>query len=306
MLILINVFVLLTGISVIVAVYVSNWITAPLKMLQSSFSSLDLININKPIAYRGNDEVATMVNVYNQKVKELQEMAEQIAQSERESAWREMARQVAHEIKNPLTPMRLSIQHFQRLLEKNPAEAMEKSESLVNSLIEQIDNLAQIANEFSQFAKISVSTRSSFDLKKQMLDIAGLFSADENVSIITKIDLKEAPVQADKGQIIRMFNNLIKNAIQASSQNPNGEVVLSLFELDDHYKIEIADNGKGIPEELQSRIFNPNFTTKSTGMGLGLAIVKKIVSNHKGTISYKTQQNKGTVFIVLLPQKTEG
>ena len=306
LLILINVFVLLTGISVIVAVYVSNWITAPLKMLQSSFSSLDLININKPIAYRGNDEVATMVNVYNQKVKELQEMAEQIAQSERESAWREMARQVAHEIKNPLTPMRLSIQHFQRLLEKNPAEAMEKSESLVNSLIEQIDNLAQIANEFSQFAKISVSTRSSFDLKKQMLDIAGLFSADENVSIITKIDLKEAPVQADKGQIIRMFNNLIKNAIQASSQNPNGEVVLSLFELDDHYKIEIADNGKGIPEELQSRIFNPNFTTKSTGMGLGLAIVKKIVSNHKGTITYKTQQNKGTVFIVLLPQKTEG
>ena len=305
LLILINVFVLLTGISVIVAIYVSNWITAPLKLLQSSFSSLDLININKPIEYTGSDEVATMVSVYNQKVTELQEMAEQIAQSERESAWREMARQVAHEIKNPLTPMRLSIQHFQRLLEKNPAEAMERSKSLVNSLIEQIDNLTQIANEFSQFAKISVSTRSTFDLKKQVLDIAGLFSTDENVSVKTKIDIKEALVQADKGQIIRMLNNLIKNAIQASSQNPNGEVVLSLSEESEFYKIEVADNGKGIPEELQSKIFNPNFTTKSTGMGLGLAIVNKIVSNHKGTITFQTQHNKGTVFIVLLPKKTE-
>lgn len=305
LLILINVFVLLTGISVIVAVYVSNWITAPLKMLQSSFSSLDLINVNKPVAYKGNDEVATMVKVYNQKVKELQEMAEQIAQSERESAWREMARQVAHEIKNPLTPMRLSIQHFQRLLEKDPTEAMEKSKSLVSSLIEQIDNLTQIANEFSQFAKISVSTRSSFDLKKQILDIAGLFSADENISIKTNTDLKDAPVQADKGQIIRLLNNLIKNAIQASSQNPSGEVILTLSQENDHYIIEVADNGKGIPEDLQSKIFNPNFTTKSTGMGLGLAIVNKIVSNHKGTITYRTQHNKGTVFIVLLPKKTE-
>jgi two-component system nitrogen regulation sensor histidine kinase NtrY len=201
--------------------------------------------------------------------------------------------------------MRLSIQHFQRLLEKNPAEAMERSKSLVNSLIEQIDNLTQIANEFSQFAKISISTRSSFDLKKQMLDIAGLFSSDENISIQTKIDLEEAPIQADKGQIIRMLNNLIKNAIQASSQNPNGEVILTLSKENEHYKIEVADNGKGIPVELQSKIFNPNFTTKSTGMGLGLAIVNKIVSNHKGTITYRTQPNKGTVFIVLLPKKTE-
>ncbi len=306
LLILINVFVLLTGISVIVAIYVSNWITAPLKMLQNSFSSLDLININEPIEYSGSDEVATMVNVYNLKVKELQEMAEQIAQSERESAWREMARQVAHEIKNPLTPMRLSIQHFQRLLENNPAEAMQKSKSLVNSLIEQIDNLTQIANEFSQFAKISVSTRSAFDLKKQILDLAGLFSADENITIKTNIDLNEAPFQADKGQIIRMLNNLIKNAIQASSHNPNGEVILSLSEEDEYYKIEVADNGKGIPEDLQTKIFNPNFTTKSTGMGLGLAIVNKIVSNHKGTITFRTQHNKGTVFIVLLPIKPEG
>ena len=306
LIILINVFVLLTGISVIVAIYVSNWITAPLKLLQTSFSSLDLISINKPIYYKGDDEVATMVNVYNQKVKELQSMAEQIAQSERESAWREMARQVAHEIKNPLTPMRLSIQHFQRLLTEDPEVAMEKSDKLVSSLIEQIDNLTQIANEFSQFAKISVSSRTAFDLKKQMIDLVNLFSADENISIKIDVKIAEAPIQADKGQIIRMFNNLIKNAIQAIGHSTNGEIVLRLFKEEDQenktmYRIEIADNGKGIPEDLQAHIFNPNFTTKSTGMGLGLAITKKIVSNHKGSINFRTEQDKGTVFIVLLP-----
>jgi signal transduction histidine kinase len=307
LLILINVFVLLTGISVIVAIYVSNWITSPLKLLQTSFSSLDLINVNKPIDYRGTDEVATMVNVYNKKVKELQEMADQIAQSERESAWREMARQVAHEIKNPLTPMRLSIQHFQRLISENPEEAMKKSKTLVNSLIEQIDNLTQIANEFSQFAKISVSARSEFDLKKQLIDTANLFSNDENIKIKLEIDLEEASIQADKGQIIRMFNNLIKNAIQAIGIKPNGEIIIRLSdnneeEKSESYRIEIEDNGKGIPKELQSRIFNPNFTTKSTGMGLGLAIINKIVSNHKGSITFITEQDKGTVFIVVLPK----
>ena len=306
LLILINVFVLLTGISVIVAIYVSNWITAPLKLLQTSFSELDLINVNKPIDYRGDDEVATMVNVYNKKVEELQEMAEQIAQSERESAWREMARQVAHEIKNPLTPMRLSIQHFERLLTENPEEAMNKSKVLVSSLIEQIDNLTQIANEFSQFAKISVSSRSEFDLKKQLIDIANLFSTNENIVIKTQFKVKSAQIQADKGQIIRMLNNLIKNAIQAIGTKPDGEIVLRLSEqndeISDSYRLEITDNGKGIPVELQSRIFNPNFTTKSTGMGLGLAIIKKIVSNHKGTITFRTEQDIGTVFIVLLPR----
>jgi signal transduction histidine kinase len=203
--------------------------------------------------------------------------------------------------------MRLSIQHFQRLLSENPEEAMKKSKTLVNSLIEQIDNLTQIANEFSQFAKISVSARSEFDLKKQLIDTANLFLNDENIKIKFQIDLDDAPIQADKGQIIRMFNNLIKNAIQAIGIKSDGEIILSLSVVDLHdksdgYRIEIADNGKGIPKELQSRIFNPNFTTKSTGMGLGLAIINKIVSNHKGTITFKTEQDKGTTFIVLLPK----
>jgi signal transduction histidine kinase len=201
--------------------------------------------------------------------------------------------------------MRLSIQHFQRLLSENPEEAMKKSKTLVNSLIEQIDNLTQIANEFSQFAKISVSARSEFDLKKQLIDTANLFSNDENINFKFEIDVDEAPIQADKGQIIRMFNNLIKNAIQAIGVKTDGEIAIRLSVDKDNsesYRIEIADNGKGIPKELQSRIFNPNFTTKSTGMGLGLAIINKIVSNHKGTITFKTEQDKGTVFIVLLPK----
>jgi len=301
LLILLNVFVLLTGISVIVAIYVSNWITAPLKLLQTSFSSLDLINKNRPISYSGDDEVATMVKVYNQKVEELEKMADQIAESERESAWREMARQVAHEIKNPLTPMRLSIQHFQRILVQDPEKAAKRSNDLMNSLIEQIDNLTQIANEFSQFAKISVSSKSIFDLKSLMNDLVSLYLSNEKVELILNTELEEAPIEADKGQIIRMFNNLIQNAIQAIGQKNDGKIKMSLKKEELFYQIEIDDNGKGIPENIKLMIFKPNFTTKSTGMGLGLAIVNKIVSNHGGTIRYETEKEKGTVFTVLLP-----
>ena len=303
LLILINVFVLLTGISIIIAIYVSSRITAPLKMLQDSFTGLDLTNVNQPVPYSGNDEISAMVKVYNRKVRELEEMANRMARSERESAWREMARQVAHEIKNPLTPMRLSIQHFERTLKENPEEAMKGSENLVHSLIAQIDNLTQIANEFSQFARISVSSVSEFDLKEQMLKIAGLFSSNEQITVQLETRMAKAPLKADKGQIIRMLNNLLQNAVQAIGTKKDGKIIIRLEKTENGraYKIDIEDNGKGIPPDVQSRIFKPNFTTKSTGMGLGLAIVKKIVSNHKGTITYKTGKNKGTVFTVILP-----
>lgn len=301
LLVLINMFVLLTGISVIVAIYVSNWITSPLKILQNSFTQLDLIRVNQPVEYKGTDEVAAIVKVYNSKVRELEKMATRIAQSERESAWREMARQVAHEIKNPLTPMRLSIQHYLRVLKDNPKEANQRSETLLNSLIEQIDNLSHIANEFSQFAKISISTNSQFDLKDQIEEIVSLFAAIEHIHFVTDITLKEAPITADKGQIIRLLNNLIKNAIQAIGQRKNGEITISLKVSQKVYTMIISDNGSGIRNDLHGRIFKPNFTTKSKGMGLGLAIVKKIVDNHKGSISFQTELNKGTSFIILIP-----
>jgi signal transduction histidine kinase len=298
--VLINVFVLLMGISVIVAIYVSNWITSPLKLLEESFSSLDLINRNQPIKYSGNDELASLVKAYNLKVSELEKITEQIVQSEKEYAWQEMARQVAHEIKNPLTPMRLSIQHYQRLMESNPDAAQEKTPSLMKALIEQVDNLNHIANEFSRFAQISVSNQTEFELGELIDEVFVLYNNVEGVSLTTEL-ADNCRIKADKGQIMRMLNNLIQNAIQATKNEDNREVTIRLLNSGNFYQIEIEDNGTGIPSELKEEVFKPKFTTKSKGMGLGLAIVHTIVSNHTGNIRFKNAANKGTIFIVELP-----
>lgn len=298
--VLINVFVLLMGLGVIVAIYVSNWITSPLKMLQSSFSSLDLVNRNKPIQYTGNDEVASFVNAYNQKVSELVTITETIVQSEKESAWQEMARQVAHEIKNPLTPMRLSIQHYQRLLEDEQSKAIEKTPALMKALIEQIDNLNHIANEFSRFAQISVSKQSEFDLGLLMNEVYELYANIEGINLFIELE-EDCIIHADRNQVMRMLNNLVQNAIQATKKEEERNVVIRLSRENEKFLIEVEDNGMGISKELEDKIFKPNFTTKSKGMGLGLAIVHTIVNNHAGQITYTSAIPKGTIFIVELP-----
>ncbi len=297
---LINVFVLLMGISVIVAIYVSSWITSPLKLLQKSFSSLDLIKRNQPIKYTGNDEIASLVKAYNLKVSELEKLTEQIVQSEKEYAWQEMARQVAHEIKNPLTPMRLSIQHYQRLLESNPEVAIEKTPSLMKALIEQVDNLNHIANEFSRFAQISVSKQTEFDLGNLINEVFELYAHIDGVSVSKEL-ADDCNINADKGQVMRMLNNLIQNAIQATKKEELRRVSIRLIKNESNYTVEVEDNGMGIAKELENKIFKPNFTTKSKGMGLGLAIVHTIVNNHNGVISFRNAENKGTVFVVELP-----
>ncbi len=298
--VLINVFVLLLGLGVIIAIYVANWITSPLKMLQTNFASLDLINRNEPIKYSGNDEVASLVKAYNQKVSELENITGQIVQAEKESAWQEMARQVAHEIKNPLTPMRLSIQHYQRLLVSDIDTAIAKTPALMKALIEQIDNLNHIANEFSRFSQISVSSTSKFDLGLLMTEVCELYAHMEGVTLELKVE-ENCIINADRGQIMRMMNNLIQNAIQATKNEGERKVMLRLEKLPSHFHIEIEDNGSGINPELKEKIFKPNFTTKSKGMGLGLAIVHTIVNNHGATIYFKRAKNKGTIFIVDLP-----
>jgi len=298
--VLINVFVLLMGLGVVVAIYVSSWITSPLKMLQSNFSTLDLVNRNKPIQYSGNDEVASLVEAYNQKVSELEKITESIVQSEKENAWQEMARQVAHEIKNPLTPMRLSIQHYQRLLENEQERALEKTPALMKALIEQIDNLTHIANEFSRFAQISVSKQSEFDLGDLMKEVIELYLHIKGVALESEIE-SDCSIIADRNQIMRMLNNLVQNAIQATKNIADRKVIIRLKKKANYYLIEVEDNGIGIPKELEEKIFKPNFTTKTKGMGLGLAIVQTIITNHHGEISYIKAKEQGTIFSVQLP-----
>jgi two-component system nitrogen regulation sensor histidine kinase NtrY len=297
---IINVFMLLLAVSVVIAIFVSGWLTAPLRLLQESFAKVNLGQHNEQIIYTNDDEIGALVKEYNRKIDELEIKAQQLAQSERESAWREMAKQVAHEIKNPLTPMKLGLQHFERLYDPEAPMSKEKFQKVTRSLVEQIDGLTRIANEFSNFAKMPQPRRETIDICALLENVVQVFSHDGMRNIRTENTNKEINLSVDKDMMIRVFNNLIKNAFQAIQEIENGEVVVSVSTTKEHVLIEIRDNGKGIAEEQKDKIFVPYFTTKSTGTGLGLAMVKQMVELHQGDVSFVSEEGKGTSFIVRL------
>jgi signal transduction histidine kinase len=297
---IINVFILLLAFSIILSILVSNWVTSPLKILQNSFAKVQLGKYNEPIQYNSNDEIGALVKNYNSKLEELALTAKQLAQSERESAWREMAKQVAHEIKNPLTPMKLSLQHLQRVFDPNDVNSKEKINKVVFSIIEQIDALTKIANEFSNFAKMPKENKEKIDVLPIIEHVIVVFNQENDIEIKLTNKAKNSIVFGDKDLILRVFNNLINNAIQAIPENKKGIISINLSSTHKRLTIEILDNGKGIPKEMFSKIFMPNFTTKSTGMGLGLAMVKQIIQLHEGEIWFESEENK-TLFVVELP-----
>lgn len=297
---IINVFMLLLVISIIISIFVSNWVTSPLRLLQNNLIQLKFGQENKPIEYQKNDEIGALVKNYNQKLSELEFTAQQLAKSERESAWREMAKQVAHEIKNPLTPMKLSIQHLQRIYDPNDPQSKVKLDKVANSIIEQIDALTNIANEFSNFAKLPKPNEEKLDLLTIIKNVIQVFEA-ENIEITLVNQTSECFIIGDKDLMIRVFNNLIKNAIQAIPEEKEGKINIQIVEIENNYHIEVRDNGTGISLEKQEKIFVPYFTTKGTGTGLGLAMVKQIVESHNGKIWFETIENIGTKFIIELP-----
>lgn len=298
----INIAVLLLVFTVVVAIFISGWITAPLRLIQQSFRKVELGKENTPIEYEGDDEIGALVKDYNNKLVELELKAMQLAQSERETAWREMAKQVAHEIKNPLTPMKLSVQHFQRSFDVNDPKAKEKMQRIANSLIEQINTLTKIANEFSNFAKMPKANEEELNLVPILHNIVDLYSSQD---VRITLDLDEASewiVFADRNLLLRVFNNLVKNAIQAT---PDGEITAILIacrEDGSDYEISVHDQGTGIPIEIQKKMFSPNFTTKTTGSGLGLAMVKQIIMNHNGEVWFTSRLGEGTTFFIRLPK----
>ncbi|HLV41452.1 MAG TPA: HAMP domain-containing sensor histidine kinase [Brumimicrobium sp.] len=298
----INIAVLLLVVTVLLAILISGWITAPLRLIQQSFSKVEFGKENQPIAYSGDDEIGALVKDYNNKLIELELKAMQLAQSERETAWREMAKQVAHEIKNPLTPMKLSVQHFQRSFDVNDPNAKEKMQRTVNSLIEQIDALTKIANEFSNFAKMPKANEENLNLISLLNNIVDFYSSREVQIHLELNEITEINVFADKDLILRVFNNLIKNAIQATKESEATEVEISINIEEQNYIIAVKDNGIGISEEIKEKMFSPNFTTKTTGSGLGLAMVKQIITNHNGQIWFESKEGEGTTFYILLPK----
>lgn len=290
-----NVFILLLALSIIVTVFVSTWVTSPLRILQQNFAKVQLGKYNQPIEYAASDEIGILVKEYNQKLEELAYAAQQLAQNERESAWREMAKQVAHEIKNPLTPMKLSLQQLQRVFDPSDPHSKEKIDKVASSIIGQIDALAKIANEFSNFAKMPKAQEVNLDLIPLIEGVLVVFSQEVAIDLRLETSLKQCWIHADKDLMLRVFNNLIKNAIQAIPAEREGKITVKITSTEASWLIAIEDNGKGIPAELHTKLFVPYFTTKSTGTGLGLAMVKQIIEMHRGKIWFESD-TAGTIF----------
>lgn len=306
---IVNLYVVLFLISIVIAVFLSNKITQPLRWLQNKFKEMELGKVNEQIHYFGNDEIGGLIKEYNRMVIELEKSIRLLKKSERESAWREMAKQIAHEIKNPLTPMKLSIQFLQRswktFTDKEDGEKFKRRlDGVSRTLIDQIDSLSAIAAEFSNFAKMPKANNEVIDIVKIITDNVRLFENTENVEVILEPHkYNSVKVFADKEQLARVFINLIKNAIQSIPDDKyDGYVYVQLFANEDIVRVKIEDNGAGIPSEIRTKLFMPSFTTKSSGTGMGLAIVKSIIENANGTIWFETEVNKGTRFFVELPR----
>ncbi len=298
---IINIYVLLILLTILMTVFISNQITKPLEMLQAKFRNLTLRGKHEQINYTRDDEIGKLVEEYNKMAMELEKNIELLAKSERESAWREMAKQVAHEIKNPLTPMRLSVQQLQRAWNDKKENFESYLLRVTQTLIEQIDNLSKIASEFSNFAKMPLAQIERVDVYSILEKTVKLFRGNEKVHLELHAEKKELYVKADPEQLNRVFINIIKNGIQAIPESKKGQIKVSLKMEDGNALVEIEDNGKGIPEEIKGKLFQPNFTTKTSGMGLGLAIVQNILEQMGGNISFKTKLGEGTLFIIRIP-----
>ncbi len=287
--------------ALLLAYFISNSITKPLRVLKEKMSLVGFNRQNEHINWKGKDEIGMLIQEYNTMVDQLRESADLLAQSERESAWREMAKQVAHEIKNPLTPMKLSVQQLSRAWkdEENLEERMSK---FSKGMVEQIDNLSDIASEFSNFAKMPRAELSMIPLGEIAQNSVGLFQETVQIDFEVKGDLS-VEVFADPKQVSRVFINLIKNASQAMEGRESGRIFVHIKEEGELAWVEIADNGKGIEDSMKKDVFLPNFTTKSAGMGIGLSMVKSIIENAGGSITFESSTNRGSTFRFSLPTK---
>lgn len=299
---LINIYALVfVGIGIL-AVFLANQITSPLTFIQESIRKTKLGQKNQPIQWSRHDEIGSLIREYNKMIAALEESAIKLARSERESAWREMAKQVAHEIKNPLTPLKLGVQLLEKSWKEKDPNFESKFERFNKSFIEQIDSLSTIASEFSNFAKMPDTKLERLLLLPIIGQARDVFTNTDQVEIYILNHAKgEISVQGDKDQVLRTFNNLLKNAIEASTENQKCLIKIVITNDQQQVYIEVEDNGKGIDEGLQTKIFVPNFTTKSSGTGLGLAFVKQAVENAGGTVAFKSVMNVGTTFYLTFP-----
>ncbi|WP_411030370.1 ATP-binding protein [Spongiimicrobium sp. 3-5] len=296
-----GVYLLMLVIAIALAYFISKYITRSLQNISDKLNQTDLTKRNEKIIIDdASEEIAKLISSYNGMIDELEQSAAKLARSEREQAWREMAKQVAHEIKNPLTPMRLSVQSFERKFDANDPDVGKKVAEYSKTLIQQIDTMSSIASAFSNFAEMPAQQNETLNVVKIVKLALDIFN-ENYIHFIAGKD--EIIAKLDRTQLIRVVTNLVKNAIQAVPEVASPRILVSVTEEEDFVKISVADNGIGIVDGFKDKIFEPKFTTKTSGMGLGLGMVKNIVETYRGTIDFTSQPKKGTVFTVRFPKE---
>ncbi|RZK50760.1 MAG: GHKL domain-containing protein [Pedobacter sp.] len=304
---LVNIYALVFVLIGLLAIFIGNQITHPLTFIQEAFKQAKLGHVNQPIIWRRQDEIGSMIKEYNKMLTALEISAVKLARSERESAWREMAKQVAHEIKNPLTPLKLGVQLLEKSWKENDPNFEKKFATFNKSFIEQIDSLANIASEFSNFAKMPDTKLEHLSLLPIIEKAIRVFDTSGKVEItLHNESIIHLFILADKDQLIRSFNNLLKNALEASENQDTAIIKIKVNNDNKYAYVEIQDNGVGIQDDQKEKIFAPNFTTKSSGTGLGLSFVKQAVENAGGSIRFHSITNVGTSFYLSFPLVIEG
>lgn len=295
------VYLLMLILAIVLAYFISKYITRSLQTISDKINRTNLTRQNEKI-YLANpgEEIAKLVDSYNRMIDELEESAVKLARSEREQAWREMAKQVAHEIKNPLTPLRLTVQSFERKFDPNDPDIQKKVNEFSKTLIQQIDTMSNIATAFSSFADMPAQQNETLNVVKVVKLALEIFTEDY-IHFIA--DEEEIIAKLDRTQLIRVITNLVKNAIQAVPDVESPRILVTVASEGPHVKISVADNGVGILDENREKVFEPKFTTKSSGTGLGLGMVKNIVENYGGTINFTSKIGKGTVFTIRFPKE---
>lgn len=297
----INLYILVVLLTMVIALAISTRLTVPLLQIEQKLKGIALGKQNARIEYHGEDEIGRLVQAYNQKVSELADSAALLARSERESAWKEMARQVAHEINNPLTPMKLNIQYLQKVKKEGSSNFDDYFNRVTRMLVAQIDALSAIASTFSDFARMPSTRIEPVEMIGLVREIITLFEAPGVYQL--NVDYPEEPVafvSGDRDQLRRALVNIIRNATQAIPHQGKGVIQVTVEVNDQKLSIAVQDNGSGIPDTDRERLFEPSFTTKSGGMGLGLAITKSIIENYRGEISFLSDEG-GTTFYLDFP-----
>ena len=295
-----QIYFIMLVVAIVLAYFISRYVTRSIETIRLKIGQTGLLKKNEKILLKNaTKEIDSLVNSYNKMIDDLEDSAEKLAKSEREQAWEEMARQVAHEIKNPLTPMRLTVQSYQNTNSLESKEEKDKLNDFCDTLIEQIDTMSTVATSFSDFATLPKTQLEKSDIVDTTKKVIEIFEQN-NISFTTS---KESIViKLDKEQWIRVMTNLIKNSIQAIPSDREPNINIEITDSKNSVKVLVSDNGLGVLEENKEKIFEPKFTTKTDGMGLGLGIVKNIINSHRGKISYKSKPKKGTKFTIALPK----